>query len=212
MTAIKRSTGIICAALIVAVVFSIAVDASARLSAQGSPTPTPRLLFVPLVYRTDATADPAESTPIPTQTFTPTPIRTATLSPTPTYVPGGTIFFGPLRITQVVYVGATSGQFDEFVEIENVGGAQFSLTGIEVRYIIPGRSPIEPPGPFEFPNGEVILANQKCRVYTNGKPLGEPCAQDWGHTAGNLWPDTPGRGITVQLLDPDNREMARFTY
>jgi hypothetical protein len=127
-------------------------------------------------------------------------------------VPGGTIFFGPLRITRVVYVGTAPSQFDEFVEIENIGGAQVSLDGLELRYIIPGRSPNEPPGGFVFVNGDVILANQKCHVYTNGRPLSEPCAQDWGYGNGNLWPDTPGRGITVQLLDVNDREMARFTY
>jgi Lamin Tail Domain len=181
------------------------------------PTFTPVLL----VTLTNANVQTATATLLPTVTRTPTPTAqlqptvgtpVPTLTPTPTYVPGGTIFFGPLRITRVVYVGTAPSQFDEFVEIENIGGAQFPLAGIEVRYIIPGKSPIDAPGPFEFPNGEVILANQKCHLYTNGKPLGEPCAQDWAHANGNLWPDTPGRGITVQLLDADNKEMARFTY
>lgn len=181
------------------------------------PTFTPVLPLTP----TNAAVQTVTPTPLPTATRTPTPTvpllptpgpPQPTITPTPTYVPGGTIFFGPLRITRVVFVGAAPSQFDEYVEIENIGGAQYSLTGLELRYIIPGRSPIEAPGPFEFPNDATILANQKCRIFTNVTPPGEPCGHDWKYANGNLWPDTPGRGITVQLLDVDNREMARFTY
>ncbi len=154
-----------------------------------------------------------QATPSPTATATRTVTPSITPSPTATYQPGGSVLSGPLAIQTVRYLG-TGPQYDEYVEIVNTSDQQVSLSGLELRYSIKGKAPNDPPDPFEFPNGAVILGRGVCRVYTFSPPPATGACENftWNWAAGNLWPDRVNEGTTVRLFNDKDQELARFTY
>lgn len=167
------------------------------------PTFTPPPVVEPSA--TPAPADiPPTNTPPPTN-MPPPPTNTPGPAPTmtPTYAPGNTKS-GNIEVV-VLYA-------DDQVRLTNIGPQAEPLTGLRLRALIPGRPANEPPLFFDFPNGAVLFINGTCTVYTTGYRPTDQCPFDWGSSAGILWPDTPGKGVTVLLLDAEGRELARFTY
>jgi hypothetical protein len=173
--------------------------------AGGTSTVTPSLQATPTLV--------VQGTIAPTATGTRTPTPSITPTPTATYAPGGFVLAGPLSVQTVRYQG-TGQQFDEYVEIVNNSDQQVSLSGLELRYTIKGKAPNDPPEPFEFPNGAVILGRGVCRIYTFSPPAATGACENfnWNWANGNLWPDRVNDGTTVRLFNDRDQELARFTY
>lgn len=141
---------------------------------------------------------PATNTPLP-PTNTPGPAPT----PTPTYAPGGKTEGG---------VEIVINYNDDQVKLTNIGSEVVQLTDLHLRALVPGRAANDPALRFDFPNGATIIINGTCTVYVVNYSPTDQCPFDWGSAAGVLWPDTPGKGVTVLLVDANGRELARYTY
>jgi hypothetical protein len=178
-------------------------------------TPTPTTVVT-------ATVIASTSTPTPTQIATATVLATvppgaatATPTPTPTFTPtpGGTLFAGTIRINAIRYQGTPPEEYDEYIEIQNVGTTQVSLNGWELRVCLPNCVGSNLPEPFDFDPSNVIAANQICRIYTNKPVASDNCGfRSFLYSAGNLWPNTTNKGFGTSLRDPNDAEMARLTY
>jgi len=141
---------------------------------------------------------PATNTPLP-PTNTPGPAPT----PTPTYAPGSKTEGG---------VEITVNFAEDQVKLTNIGSEVLQLTDIHLRALVPGRAANDPALRFDFPNGATIIINGTCTVYVSNASMTDPCPFEWSSAAGVLWPDTPGKGVTVLLVDASGRELARYTY
>ncbi len=165
--------------------------------------PPPADLLPPTFTPPAAEQTPASPTP-PPPTATPPPAGPQP-SATPTYAPGP-----PVRSSGDLLVEVNPEA--DVVKINNLGDQQVSLTGMKLRALIPGRPANDPALTFDFPNGSTILHNGTCTVFTHDIRLSDQCPFDWSAAAGTLWPDTPGKGVTVVLLDAEGRELVRVTY
>ncbi|MCX6019090.1 MAG: hypothetical protein NTZ50_11450 [Chloroflexi bacterium] len=166
------------------------------------PTFTP-----PAAEQTPASPTPVQASPTPPPpTATPPPAGPQPTA-TPTYAPGEVTSAGDLHLS-------VNFNDPEYVEITNKGSKEVQFTGMKLRALIPGRPANDPSLTHDLLNGGSILGNQTCRIYTRNRPLndGQQCKEEWGIDSGNLWPDTPGKGVTVVLLDAEGHELVRVTY
>lgn len=150
------------------------------IEVQWSPTPTPK------------------ATPTPTVTLTPTP--TPTLTPTPTHTPlNGT---SDVQIICIFYDGVVyQTESDEYVAIQNLGGAPQDLAGWKLKDISEGYPS------FTFPH-YILEPGQTIRVYT------DEIHPEWGGFSfgrgSPIWNNT--EPDTAALYDAEGQEVSRKSY
>ena len=195
---------------------SVVRQASATVPPTFTPVvPTPLLLTSTPTVAPTVPVQPTVATAPPTLSPTPPGTATPTVAPTAQLPAGASVFNGSLRIVDINFSGVSPDQSGEYVTIHNFGPTPVSLSGMELRYIIRGRTPSDHlgPDPFRFADGAVILINQICKIYTQRAPVNADCGQpSWNLANGNFWPDVAGQGTAAQLFDANNIEQARFVY
>jgi hypothetical protein len=108
-----------------------------------------------------------------------------------------------LQVTRVRFVGTSTGQADEYVEVSNLGGGDQDMSGWTVRS--PARNLRT-----SFPQGFVMTPGRTCRIYT-GAPQADACER-MSFNSTDVWPDTESNVVlyydALDLPGADTRYSA----
>lgn len=135
---------------------------TAREQAAGRPAPTPDQVFILTYEYRLLAADPAA-------------IRSLAQG----------LGWPKVYITAIRYRGTAAGEADEFIEIQNVGGASQDMTGWRALAVESNTS-------FFFTEGSVLNPGAVCRFYT-GAAREDSCPGSVNLASSGVWNDNAGR-------------------
>jgi len=149
-----------------------------------TPTPTTEITLTP----TPTETPPAISSPTPTPSPSPTPTNTPTPTPTPTSTPVSPVA-GSVVINEVMWMGSTVSDSDEWIELRNTTGNPIDLSNCQITSLV-GTSNVETLM-LTIPSGKTISANGYFLISNFTK----------GTSAINVEPDLVDTGVVLRNSD-----------